>query len=432
MTSLALLLREKGYDVTGSDPAISAELLEKFRQLGIEAFSFERPEHVQGRDLIVISSAIRGDHPELRAALKNEVSIWHRVDLLAHLAEGKKLLAVAGTHGKGTTAGMLAHILESQKLSPSLANGADLLNYDKRAWWGTGEFFIMETDESDGSFLKLRPWAAIITNIDRDHLNFWGNIENLHRGFQLFASGVQGPLVVNDEVGTLHLGSKETVTYGEGTGSTFQAVSLKEEEGGTTVLLKFKKEEFKFFLPLWGRHNALNAIGAIATASVVGINPQNAIDAICSFKGIRRRLERKGEVKGFLIVDDHADHPTEIARSIAALLPLRRSIVAIVQPHRFSRVRALLPEYGPAFAPCRMVVVLPIFSAGETLSFQMTGKEVFDVIRRQFPEKEVFFSNEEEIFTLLKMKLRKGDVILFLGPGDIARIADRVFGSLHG
>ncbi len=430
MTALAILLRERGHEVTGSDPAITPGQSEMFKRMGIAAFPFERSESIEGKEMVVISSAIRGDHVELRAALKKEIPIWHRVDLLVRLAEGKKLLAVAGTHGKGTTAAMLAHILENQQCFPSLANGADLINYGRRAWWGNGEYFVMETDESDGSFLKLNPWASIITNIDRDHLSFWGSLENLTKGFRQFASQVRGPLVVCDEVRELNLPGK-TIRYGEDPESTFYVDSLREAEGGTTTMVRTRREKVELFVPLWGRHNALNAVGAMALASFSGIDSQESAEALRSFKGIRRRLERKGEAGGILIVDDHADHPTEISRSISALLPLGRPIVAVIQPHRFSRVRSLLTEYGPAFAGCRIVIVLPIFSAGESLSFQLTGREVFDVIHRELPEKEIFFSNPAELFKLLKMKLKKGDALLFLGPGDIASLADQAFRRLH-
>lgn len=426
MSALALLLKRRGADVSGTDPAIFPILAAKMTGEGIVVYRAHDPSHLDGVERVVISSAIPEENPELREALRRSIPIAHRVDLLRRLAEGKQLVAVAGTHGKGTTTGMLAHLLRQLGWDPSLANGAELVDDGERCWWGEGVHFVMETDESDGSFLKLHPQTALITNIDRDHLNFWGDEEGLRQGFRRFAGAVEGTLILHESILDLLEGQVRPVwSYGKGADCHFRLLELQPLEGGAKVTVDTPNGTLHFSICLFGEHNALNALGAMAVAASLGVSPERAAWALSSYRGIRRRLERKGETGGVLVFDDHADHPTEIARTIAALLPLGRPIVAVLQPHRFSRVRSLLADYGPALAQAQRVVVLPIWAAGEKIDYQLSDQDLYLQIHQSNPGQEVHFSPRDTLLPFLRATLSRGEVLLLMGPGDIAEVAER-------
>ena len=426
MSALALLLKRRGMDVSGADPDIHPALAAKMTGEGIVIYTTHDSSHLDGVERVVVSSAIPEENPELREALRRSIPIAHRVDLLRRLAEGKQLVAVAGTHGKGTATGMLAHLLRCLGWDPSLANGAELVEEGERCWWGRGEHFVMETDESDGSFLKLRPHTALITNIDRDHLNFWGDENGLRQGFRRFARAVEKTLVLHESL--LDLPQEQILpawSYGKGENCRFRLLELQPTEGGAEVTADTTDGTLHFSICLYGEHNALNALGAMAVAASLGISPKRAAWAISSYRGIRRRLERKGEMGGVLVFDDHADHPTEIARSIAALLPLGRPIVAVLQPHRFSRVQSLLADYGPALAQAQRVIVLPIWSAGEKITYQLGDQDLYLQIRQSNPGQEVCFSPRDTLVPFLRASLRQGELLLLMGPGDISQAAER-------
>ncbi|MCX5976380.1 MAG: UDP-N-acetylmuramate--L-alanine ligase [Coprothermobacterota bacterium] len=432
MSALALLLRSRGTDVSGADPAISPALAAKMTGEGIVVYRTHDPSHLDGVERVVISSAIPEENPELREALRRSIPIAHRVDLLCRLAEGKQLTAVAGTHGKGTITGMLAYLLRRLGWDPSLANGAELVDDGRTpcrglsCWWGEGAHFVMETDESDGSFLKLLPRTALITNIDRDHLDFWGDEEGLRQGFRRFAGAVEGILILHESLlDLLEEQVRPVWSYGKGADCRFRLMEWQPLEGGAEVTADTPNGTLHFSICLFGEHNALNALGAIAVAASLGVSPERAAWALSSYRGIRRRLERKGETGGVLVFDDHADHPTEIAGAIAALLPLGRPIVAVLQPHRFSRVRSLLADYGPALAQAQRVVVLPIWAAGEKIDYQLSDQDLYLQICQSNPGQEVHFSPRDTLLSFLRTTLRRGEVLLLMGPGDIAEVAER-------
>jgi UDP-N-acetylmuramate--alanine ligase len=428
MSSLAFLLSRMGIVVSGSDPGIAPTLATRLAGEGVRVLLSHDPIHLDGVDQVVVSSAIAEDNPELQAALRLGLPICHRVDLLRHVAEGKQLITVAGTHGKGTTTGLLASILRWAGWDPSLANGAELVDFGERCWWGRGEYFVMETDESDGSFLKLVPRASLVTNIDRDHMNFWGNEEGLHQGFRRFSERVEETLVLYEGTTTWlkPKPSQKALTYGWGLEADYRLENLRLVEDGLEAEARTPFGWVCFTSPLVGEHNALNILGALAMADTLDISRTATLQAIASYSGIRRRLERRKPWQGALVFDDHADHPTEIARSISALLPLGRPILAVLQPHRYSRVRALLKDYGPALQEASRVIVLPICSAGEKIKYQLRDQDVFEQIRHANPDKDVRFSSRPELVSLLRSLLHPGEILLLMGPGDIAEVADQL------
>lgn len=432
MSALAFLLKEMGFDVSGTDPALDPDLQNKLQSAGIKAFLKHSSENLKGRDVVVISSAIPERNEELQVALRMGVPVVHRVDVLCRLARVKRTIAVAGTHGKGTTTAMIGYIFQESGFAPSFYDGAELINYGKRSWVGEGKHFILETDESDASFLKIQPASAVITNVDRDHLNFWGEFQALKDGFRKFASRASENLVLSEGAQEdLRLERSRACLYGLAPKSDFQLVQALPQGTGLKVKFLFQGKKWDFPLPLLGEHNALNALGAVAMAFLEGIEIDRSLSALSSFKGVKRRLELKGEKGGVLIFDDHADHPTEIFRTLNALRPLNRRTVCVVQPHRYSRLKSLLNLYGQAFEFADAVFVLPVFSAGEEIDYGMTGKEVKEAINIAFPQKMAQFLDREELFKKLRITLRKGDLLIFMGPGDIDKLSERAMFELN-
>ncbi|MCR4428984.1 MAG: UDP-N-acetylmuramate--L-alanine ligase [Caldiserica bacterium] len=426
MSSLAFLLKDFGFQVSGSDHYLEDHLKLKLEQASVIAFPTHHPDHLKDAEGVVISSAIPDSNPELLAALRRGIPIFHRMDALMELQKGKKTIAVAGTHGKGTTTGMIGFIFREFGFSPTFYNGAEIVNYQKRAFRGEGEYFILETDESDGSFLKIRPHGAVITNLSEDHLNFWGSFPGLKSGFWKFCSSVSGNLVLSFESQKL-LGVQDRplLTFGEEEGADFCLREIEPRMDGVGGSFTFRGKRFELFIPLLGKFNLLNALGAIAISFMEGIPVENSIQILARFRGIKRRLEKLGEKGGILIFDDYAHHPNEIKKTFEALKPLNRRIVCVFQPHRYSRIKALRGSYGEAFRLADIVFILPIFSAGEQITFGLTGEELRGEIMASFPEKFVRFVQKDRVFEELKMVLQPGDLLVFIGPGDIDRLSER-------
>lgn len=429
MSSLAFLLKDFGFQVSGSDHYLEENLKRKFKEYSIMAYSSHNRDHLKGAEGVIISSAIPDSNPELQLALKKGIPIFHRMDALRELLEGKKAIAVAGTHGKGTTAGMIGFIFQEFGYSPTFYNGAEIINYGKRSFRGEGKYFILETDESDGSFLKIRPHDAVITNISRDHLNFWGDFSALKEGFLKFCSSTSGNLVLSHEANQiLKIKERPLLTFGKEEVADFRLLEMVQGNEGVGGIFTFQGKKFEVFLPLLGKFNLFNALGAIAVSFWEGIPIDASTKILRRFRGIKRRLEKIGEIKNVLIFDDYAHHPNEIKRTFEALKPLKRRIVCVFQPHRYSRIKTLRGSYGEAFFLADVVFVLPIFPAGETLTYGLTGKDIKDEIIAFFPQKLVRYISYGEVFEELKPVLKPGDLLVFIGPGDIDRLSER---SIH-
>jgi len=432
MSALAFLLKEYGFQISGSDSFLEDHLMQQMASSGITGYPYHCADNLQGAQAVVVSSAIPDENPELQAALKASLPIFHRVDALLKLASGKRKIAIAGTHGKGTTAAMIGFILKEFGLSPTFYNGAEMINYGKRSFRGEGIHFVLETDESDGSFLKIRPDSALITNVSSDHLNFWGNFNALKEGFKKFALSASAHLVLSDQAQfILDLQGANLTLFGNSEKSTFRLLKIQELEEGLRSVFLFQGKRYEFYLPLLGRHNVWNALGAIALTSLEGVPLEASTFILSRFKGIKRRLEKKGSKGDILIFDDYAHHPTEIRRSLEALRILGRRVICVFQPHRYSRIKALSKQYGPAFELADLVFVLPIFSAGEKLCYGLSGEEIKTSISEAFPGKYVQFVSKEKVFEELSKVLKKGDVLVFMGPGDIDRIAERAMVELN-
>jgi UDP-N-acetylmuramate--alanine ligase len=417
MSGLALVASELGATVTGSDRAESS-YLERLRTAGLEPRIGHDPEAVPEDADVVVSTAVGDDNPELARARDRGQRVIHRGELLAELCDKKRLLAVAGTHGKTTSAGMLAHGLREIGADPAFLLGGELpgagpAGAAANASWGSGEWVIAEADESDASFLKLRPEVAIVTNVELDHHARWHSRAELEQAFRAFAEPASG----------LALGAGEELDPVAGASGDREVVRFDSQRPGPAVLE----------LAVPGTHNLTNARGAIAAVGLCGLDADAFADAIAGFPGMLRRLERKGRhLSGALVYDDYAHHPTEVEASLAALRELKpRRLVAIFQPHLYSRTKALASGFGRALAAADVVGVLDVYAAREEPVGGLAGVSGLDVARataeRSGGRRVAWMGDLRSAWTALaaiEETLGPDDLLVTIGAGDVFRIAD--------
>ena len=406
MSGLALLVHRLGATVTGSDRAESS-YLERVRAAGVSARVGHDAAAVPPDAEVVISTAIPEDNPELARARERRQRIMHRGELLAELCAGRRLIAVAGTHGKTTTAGMLAHAL--READPSFVLGGELPSAAgdgaTNAGLGEGEWIIAEADESDASFLLLRPEVAVVTNVELDHHSRWSSRLELTDAFRRFCEPARGLALPAD--GSL------------------------DELAGPRAILRFDEEAPgpSLSLQVPGRHNLLNARAALAAIELAGLDTEAAAERLGSFPGILRRLERKGHRSGAVIYDDYAHHPTEVAATLAALRELGpRRLIAVFQPHLYSRTKALAPGFGRALAAADEIGVLDVYPAREEPVGPLAGVSGLAVARaaadRAGGRPVWWLVDVDRAERALSPRLGKGDLLVTIGAGDIYKLAD--------
>ena len=408
MSGLALVCRELGATVTGSDRAESS-YLKRVRAAGIDARVGHDAGSVPTGADVVVSTAIAEDNPELVAARERGQRVIHRGELLAELCAMKRLIAVAGTHGKTTTTGMLVHALRAIGADPAFFIGGELPGAGPggeaaNAGWGEGEWVVAEADESDGSFLSLRPEVAVITNVELDHHSRWHSLAELNRAFGEFAGPAKG------------------VAAGEGVevGST-QAERFDERSPGP---------ELELAVP--GHHNVLNARAALAALELAGFDLDRAAAALQSFPGIHRRQQLKGRTAaGAVVYDDYAHHPTEVAATLEALRELEPDrLIAVFQPHLYSRTRALASRFGAALAAADEVGVLDVYAAREQPVGDLAGVSGLDVVRataeRAGGRPVLWLRDAETAARVLGPRLGEGDLVVTIGAGDISALAEEL------
>lgn len=434
MSGLANLLLDKGYKVSGSDIKES-EIIDKLRKKGVKINIPHNSKVVRGKDLVCFSSAIRGDNPEIKQAKSLKVPLIKRGSLLAILLKKKKVLAIAGSHGKTTTTSLASFLLKGVGFDlASLVGG--LPHYSKdSSWWGR-DLFVVETDESDASFLEIEPTYSIITNIDREHLNFYKSFSALKRAFLSFAQNTK-ELVIGwadqDELyQILKRSKKEFLSFGFRKRASLRA----EEISLSSQLSKFKvfykgKYLGKVEMPLLGRHNILNALGVLGFSLYLGL-PLNLVKPFLrSFPGTRRRLELKGTYQGVMFIDDYAHHPREIESVIrVASLFRKRRLVVLFQPHRFSRIKALIKEFSFCFKGADLLIITDIYSAAEK---PLPGIDIdwfITRIRKNFKGELIYIPKEALRQTCLFL-LKRGDCLLSLGAGDINKILEEIVESFR-
>jgi len=434
MSGLARLLLAAGHRVTGSDRSESATL-EALRALGADVWAGHDGARLGRPDLVVASTAIRPTNPELVAARILAIPVLGRAQLLALLMEGKDGIAVAGTHGKTTTTGMVVAILEAAGLDPSFAVGGDFKSSGVNAAAGSGPHFVAEADESDGSFLELPAKVAVVTNVEADHLDHWGDLAAVTAAFRSFVGRLppDGTAVLcADDPGALDLAGAapcQVLTYGFAAAAEVRGEVLAIDGRGAHFAVTRGGERLgEVALVVPGRHNVQNALGAIAAATAAGAPFEAAVAGLATFTGAARRFHLRVEAGGVTVVDDYAHHPTEVAASLAAArLGGWKRLVAVFQPHLYSRTRLFAAEFGRALAAADLVVVTDVYAAREDPEPGVDGALVAGAARHARPDLDcVYEPDRAALAARVGSLVEPGDLVLTLGAGDITTLADEL------
>ena len=438
MSGIAELLLNLGYKVSGSDLQCT-DITRRLAELGGTIFQGHRPEHIQGADVLVISSAVGADNLEVLAARKAIVPVIPRAEMLAELMRLKYSIAVAGAHGKTTTTWMIASVLDRGGLDPTMVIGGKLGSLGSNARLGRGEFIVAEADESDGSFLKLAPTIGVVTNIDAEHLDFYGDLQKIKEVFLDFINKVPfyGMAVLClDNEGIQDLIpriEKRFASYGMTSQADYQARDVTFEGVKSRYRITYRAEALGTVdLNLPGIHNVYNSMASIAIGMELGIPFDTIRDALKDIEGVERRLQVKGTARGITIVDDYGHHPTEIRLTLQAVRqcwPGRR-IVVVFQPHRYSRTAALFEDFTRAFYQADSLVVLPIYPAGEAPIENVDAQSLSDGIHLHGHKDVTFHDGQDAAIAYLKKALRQGDILLTLGAGNVWQVGERLLESL--
>ncbi len=427
MSGIAEVLHENGFVVTGSDTG-DGPAIQYLKDLGLTIYSSHAASNVENADLLVYSSAVKMDNPEIVEAKSRRIPVVRRAEMLGELMRLKYTLAVSGTHGKTTTTSMLGSIWEAAGEDPTVIVGGVVKGKGSGAKVGRGRYLIAESDEFDRSFLSMMPSSAIITNIDREHLDTYGNLEAIKDAFVDFANKVPfyGQVVVcidNPNVqSVLSRFTKPVVTYGFSRQAIYRADSFTAENGISHFEV-FKNNELlgKFTLKVPGRHNVLNATAAIALSHEENIPVEVAQRALAEFTGVKRRFEFVGESCGISVYDDYAHHPTEAAATLQGArdaFPDKR-IVVVFQPHLYTRTRDQYEAFAEVFADCDELIVCEIYKAREQPIPGISGKLISDTAIARGHQNAHFAGSQENAVEVLKRDVKSGDLVLFMGAGDI-------------
>jgi UDP-N-acetylmuramate--alanine ligase len=438
MSGIAEVLLNLGYHITGSD-AKESEITRRLSQLGCRITYDHRRENVHGANVVVISSAIRGDNPEIQEAKAQMIPVIPRAEMLAELMRMKYGIAVAGTHGKTTTTSMAATVLAHAGLDPTMVIGGRLNSLGSNAQLGEGEFLVAEADESDGTFLKLAPTIAIVTNIDPEHLDYYDDIEHLKRTFIEFINKVPfyGSSILcldHENVRALIPAvQKRHITYGldseanlRGEGITSRGWDIAFETWWQDRLLG------KIHLKMPGMHNVYNALATIALGMELEIPFSTIKEALDGFTGVQRRFQLKGEVGGVAVIDDYAHHPVEIRVTLAAAKGLREGrIIALFQPHRYSRTKNLFDEFLSAFSQADVLFMTDIYPAGEDPIPGVSAEAVCQAIEQRGGTEVRYVPDREQLVDEVLPVLRPGDIVMTLGAGNIWETSEAIVEALR-
>lgn len=434
MSGIAEILVKLGYTVSGSDAKSSKET-RRLESLNCTVYKGHKPEQVDGANVVVVSTAIKKDNPEILAAKKAGIPIIPRAEMLAELMRLKYSIAVAGAHGKTSTTSMTAAVLEKAGLDPTVVIGGVLKSTGSNALHGMGNFIVAEADESDGSFLKFSPSIAIVTNIDREHLDYYDSLNSIKKAFLNFISrvpfyGVSILCTDSEYVREILPDIKgRYITYGLNTRADFQARNI-EFEGTISRFSVFFMEEFlgEISLNLPGVHNVTNCLASVAVGMELKIPFDKIKCALETLQGVKRRLELKGETEGVTVVDDYGHHPTEIKATLLATRECwpERRIVAVFQPHRYTRTEALFDEFARTFYNADVLYVLPIYPAGESPIEGITHESLCALIKERGHENTRSVDSHEEVLALLLEELKEEDLLITLGAGNVVRVGENI------
>jgi UDP-N-acetylmuramate--alanine ligase len=444
MSGIAEVMLNLGYMVQGSDQSESANV-KRLRDKGVKISIGHAAENLTGVRVVVVSSAIKSDNPELVAARAERLPVVRRAEMLAELMRLKSCVAIAGTHGKTTTTSMVAALLDADGFDPTVINGGIINAYGTNARLGTGEWMVVEADESDGTFLKLPADVAIVTNIDPEHLDHFKTFEAVQEAFRAFVENVPfygfsvmctDHPVVQSLVGRIE--DHRMVTYGENPQADVRLVDVSHAGGTSLFTIAFRDRTGNFLheiknlaLPMPGRHNALNATAAIAVAHELGVGDDVIRHALANFGGVRRRFTRTGMWNGVTIVDDYGHHPVEIASVLrAARESTKGHVIAVVQPHRYTRLQVLFEQFCTCFNDADAVIVAPVYSAGEAPIEGFDRDSLVQGLRKNGHRQVFALDSPDRLHLLVSSMAKPGDYVVCLGAGSITQWAYALPGEL--
>ncbi|MEE9524774.1 MAG: UDP-N-acetylmuramate--L-alanine ligase [Thermodesulfovibrionales bacterium] len=431
MSGIAELLHNLGYEVTGSDVKES-ETTKRLRGLGLTVHVGHKVENVNGAHVVVISSAVKDDNPEVVAAKERQIPVIPRAEMLAELCRLKYSILIAGAHGKTTTTSLVAELLTEAIMDPTVVIGGRLKATGANAMLGKGEFIIAEADESDGSFLKLSPSIAVATNIDNEHMDYFGTLDNLKEAFVSFLDKVPfyGTSIVcieNEHVREiLPLLHRRYITYGFTPDADIYAYSVRQKGFKMEFEVVVKGKDLGMFsTSVIGMHNVLNVVAAIGVGMELKIPVETIRKALSGFKGIQRRFEFKGEQSGIKVFDDYGHHPTEIKAVLeAARMSIDKRIFVVFQPHRYSRTHNLMSEFAESFVNADELAVMDIYPAGEKPIEGVSSEKLVKHIQKH--NRSVWHeADEQALIKKLRKKMRSGDMLITLGAGNVYRIGEK-------
>lgn len=433
MSGIAEVLLNQGYQISGSDLKLSP-VTDRLSQLGARIFEGHRPEQVAGADVVVVSTAVRGDNPEVQEARRRAVPVIPRAEMLAELMRLKYSVAVAGAHGKTTTTSMIGSVLAQANLDPTIVVGGRLQLVGSGARLGSGDWLVAEADESDKSFLKLSPTFAVITNIDREHLDCYRDVEEIRQCFAQFANKVPfyGAVVLclddPNVQAIIPQITRRVITFGLSTQADVAATDVELTSQFTSqFVVKWKGEALgRVQLRMPGWHNVYNALATVAIGLDLEIDFPTIAAGLAGFGGVARRFEFKGEVGGVVVFDDYGHHPTEIKTTLAAAKLRGRRLVVLFQPHRYTRTKYLMDEFAVAFNDADVLVLTDIYPASEDPIAGVTAQALVERIK-QFGHKNVQYGGDMDAATKVVAELvRPGDLVLTLGAGPVYRAGEKL------
>jgi UDP-N-acetylmuramate--alanine ligase len=446
MSGIAEILHNLGYKVQGSDCSEGSNTL-RLKQQGIPVFIGHHSSHIKGSALVVVSTSIQSDNAELKEARSQKIPVIHRAEMLAELMRLKSTIVVAGSHGKTTTTSLIGCLLEAASLDPTVVNGGIINSYGTNTRQGKGDWMVVEGDESDSSFTKLPTTLAVITNINAEHLNHYHSFEGLYQAFYQFIHNVPFYGMVMaciDHPGVKQLISSITdrfiVSYGFHEEADIRGYNVRHEQNGIVFDVCFSKRAQHYlalkgvnksvqfqnvFLPMVGEHNVVNALAAIGIAYQLDISLETIALGLKNFKGVKRRFTKTAEVNGVTFIDDYGHHPVEINAVLNAARGIcpDRKVIAVVQPHRYTRLHSLMEEFTSCFSKADHLILAPVYSAGEEAIIGVNHIVLADKIRLSGKKEVTVIEEAEELERLLPSLVQPGDYVIFLGAGTITEWA---------
>ncbi|HBY57085.1 MAG TPA: UDP-N-acetylmuramate--L-alanine ligase [Candidatus Atribacteria bacterium] len=435
MSGLASILLDLGYKISGSD-LISSKVTKRLAEKGATIFKGHNKNNIEGADLVVISSAIPQSNPEIKEALEKNIRVIRRAEMLAKIVEDRYLIAISGTHGKTTTTSMISLLLEKGGFDPLVLIGGEANNIRGNAKLGFGKYAVAEADESDGSFLKLKPFLAVVTNVEDDHLDYYKSLENVSKNFKTFINSIpdDGSVVLCkdcENVRRLMLDCrKKYITYGISTDADIVAKEIKLDRLSSESQIYWQNKKMgKLRLNVSGYHNILNALAAFSVAQELGMKFTEIAEILKTYQAVERRMEIVANLDNkILIMDDYAHHPTEIKVTLNAVRESwkNRRIIVVFQPHRYTRTKILAKKFGEVFFNADKVIINDIYSANELPISGISGETIFDEIKKANHNHIKYIPAKDDTVDYLTKIIRAEDIIITMGAGDVWTIGQEL------